>query len=334
MVLRSVFLGFGLLLSGLAAAGPGDSAIPGIRAHLQPKSYFVPVGSPVWMQFSLENTTGEPITLTVPGTEPDIPAPEMGLPLSHVFSGRAGRGVTVTTESSQRWDRPLSYKAPTSAPILMIAPHSTVGTTIDLRDYFPSFRSAGEFRVSWSPYGGEALSKTATISITPLKQVEIHTDDGVMTVELFYADAPNTVANFLELASSHFYDGTTFHRVEPGYFAQGGCPRGDGTGIRPDGKRVAAELNAHAHEKGTLSMALLDDDPESASCQFFICNTRQKEWDGRYTVFGRLVGESSLRALDKIMAAEVDESSRPLETIYMRSLRVVDAPKGAPSGSN
>ena len=79
-------------------------------------------------------------------------------------------------------------------------------------------------------------------------------------------------------------------------------------------------------EKGAVAMALLEDDPESASCQFFICNTRQKEWDGRYTIFGELVGEESFATLDRLMATEVDEQGRPLRPLYMRTVRIVDAP--------
>ncbi len=100
---------------------------------------------------------------------------------------------------------------------------------------------------------------------------------------------------------------------------QGGCPRGDG-------KRTAAEFSDRPHEKGTLSMALLDDDPDSASCQFFICNTRQKDWDGRYTVFGMLVGDDSFETLDKLMAIQTDEHGRPDQSLLIRAIRIVNAP--------
>ena len=108
---------------------------------------------------------------------------------------------------------------------------------------------------------------------------------------------------------------------------QGGDPRGDGTGIRLDGKRIAAEFNDRVHDKGSLSMALTqDDDPDSASCQFFVSNTRQKEWNGRYTVFAHLTGEESYQTLDRIMGTPVDAEGRPKRTIYMRNVRIVDAP--------
>ena len=318
------------LWGGRAIAQDAD-VLSSIKPQIVPRSYIMPVGSPVWVRFSVENDSDEPVSLTVPGTEPDLPLPEVGLPMSHVFSGNNKGAVSVNTYTNQRWDKPVSYRRPTQAPILIIAPRSTIGTTVDLREYFPSLRSAGEYRISWAPYGEKAGSDSVLINVTPLKRAEIRTDDGIMTVEFYYEKAPKTVANFIELAGDRFYDGKTFHRLEPGYFIQGGCPKGDGTGIRLDGKRIPAEFNGQIHEKGTVSMALLGDDPDSASCQFFICNTRQKDWDGRYTVFGKLVGDESYEVLDRLMLTEVDADSRPKRTLYMRSVRIVDAPYDASS---
>ena len=300
--------------------------VPGLRAHLRLSSQHVPINHPVWIHFTIENSSTEPVTLTVPGTEPQIPSPEMGLPLAHVFSGGSSSGVVVTTESGRHWDQAVGYRTPSQAPILLLASRSMVGTTIDLREYFPALRSAGQYRLSWKPYAGAATSETVLLTIAARKQVEMVTDDGTLTVSLFYDDAPQHVANFLDLAKSGFYTGKTFHRIEPGYMLQGGCPRGDGTGIRLDGKRIPAELNDRPHQKGSLSMALLDDDPESASSQFFICNTRQKDWDGRYTVFGELTGEESIQTLDRLMAVPVDDHGRPQRPLYIRTVRVTDAP--------
>ncbi len=308
------------------ALGEGSPALPGIQAHLRPKSYYVPVGAPMWVNLTLENATDKPITLTVPGTEPDIPLPEMGLPLAHVFSGPSASGVSVTTQTNRRWETPAGYRFATSAPILMIAPRSTVGTLLNLTEYFPSLRSPGEYRLQWSPYGGGVQSNIAVVHVTPLKRAEFVTDEGTLTMRLYYEDAPQSVANFIDLVQSGFYTGKAFHRLEQGYFIQGGCPRGDGTGIRPDGKRVPAEFNERPHEKGSVSMALLDDDADSASCQFFICNTRQKEWDAKYTVFGHLVGDDSLATLDRLMVVPADEHGSPTRSLVIRSARLIAAP--------
>ena len=305
--------------------------LPGIEARLRLISKQVPLNHPVLVEFSIENTSDESVTVTVPGTEPEIPSPEMGLPLAHVFSGTGqSSGVTVTTESGRPWSQPVGFRRPSRSPILLIAPHSTVGTTIDLREFYPSLRGAGNFRLSWSPYAGGVISRPVTITIAPRKRVEITTDEGKLTIALFYDEAPNHVANFLGLTRSGFYSGKTFHRLEPGYLIQGGCPRGDGTGIRFDGKRIAAELNPYRHQKGSISMALLENDPDSASCQFFISYTREKDWDGRYTVFGQLIGDESFDTLDRLMAVPVDDQSRPARTLFIRSARAMDAPTQPP----
>jgi cyclophilin family peptidyl-prolyl cis-trans isomerase len=317
-----------LILPGLFGATTVErqAVIPGVVAVVRPVSTHVPIGHPLWVHFSLENTTDKAVTLAVPGVEPEIPPAEMGLPLSHVFSGGQNAGVTVSTESGRRWELPVGYRSSPQAPILLLAPHCIVGARIDLRDFFPSVRGAGTYRVVWKPYAGALSSEPSTITVAPLKQVEMVTDDGTLTFRLFHDDAPETVANFLELAKSGFYTGKTFHRVEPGYMIQGGCPRGDGTGIRADGKRVRAELNSRTHEKGSVSMALLEDDPDSASCQFFICNTRQRDWDGKYAVFAELVGAESMATLDRLMSTPVDEAGRPTRTLTMRAVKITDAP--------
>jgi cyclophilin family peptidyl-prolyl cis-trans isomerase len=317
----------------ISCAGPMQAqqtpTIPGIQAGVRLMSPQTPVGHPIWAQFLIRNTTDDPITLTVPGTEPQIPSPETGLPLSHIFSGNVSSGVTVTTESGQRWDRAVGHRRPGSAPILMLAPRGTVGTTVDLLEYFPSLRGSGRYRLNWAPYGGGAVAETVVIAIAPYKQAEIVTDEGTLRLRFFYEEAPAHVSNFIELSRSGFYTRKLFHRLEPGYFLQGGCPRGDGTGIRPDGVRLLPEFNSRPHQKGSVSMALLDDDPESASCQFFICNTRYKDWDGRYTVFAQLVGDESFETLDRLMATVVDESGRPRRDLHMRTVRIIDVPPDA-----
>lgn len=321
-----ILCGWLITLGAISDPAQGDPDLAGLEAHLSLESHFVRIGEPVWAVLSVENRSSEPITLTVPGARPKLPPAEISLPLAHVFSGASGSGVTVTQGTGRSWEVPVGIAPPEEAPILTIGPGSIVGTRIDLRQYYPQLRRVGVFRISWSPYGGKLTSETRAVEIGALKQAEIVTDFGTMTVEFFYKDAPRTVSNFIELGKDGFYDNLTFHRLEPGYMIQGGCPRGDGTGIRKDGVRIPAEFNDRKHEKGTISMALLEDDPDSASCQFFICNTRQKDWDGRYTIFGRLIGEDSFQTLDKMMAIPVDEYGRPEQTLTIRAVRIVTAP--------
>jgi peptidyl-prolyl cis-trans isomerase B (cyclophilin B) len=325
MVMRRMSLLFAAAIALPAAAQP-LTMLPGVRAEVRPISTQVPTGRPVWVRFSIHNMNDEAVTLQVPGRELTIPSPEVGLPISHILGGNSPAAVTVSAESGRYWDEPLGHRKSAEAPLLLLAPHSTVGATLNMKDYFPALRGAGQYRITWQPYGGMIEAQSAVVTIAPLKYVEIITDTGSMTIRFFYADAPNHVANFLDLVESGFYMGKRFHRIEPGYLLQGGCPRGDGTGIRPDGKRVAAEFHDTPFRKGSVAMALLDDDPDSASCQFFICYTRQKEWDGRYTIFGELIGEQSFETLDQLMATPVDEEGRPTQPLVMRNVRSMPAP--------
>lgn len=315
-----------LLLSAPAwSATASDEARP-YQVDLRPLSYSVPQGQPVWVLFSIENDSDKSLTLTVPETKIRVPEPEISLPLTHIFSGGDSAGVVVRTQSGREWDRPVGFRAGPDAPILLLAPHGSVGRAVDLRAYFPALRSLGRHRVTWQPYGKTGPVAMTMITIAARKRVEIVTQSGPLTLELLYDDAPQTVDNFLDLVEQGFYEGLTFHRIAPGYMIQGGCPNGDGTGGRPDGKRIPAEFNQQVHDRGTVSMARLGDQPNSASSQFFICATRMPEWDGQYTVFARLIGDKSFATLDKLMATPVDEQGCPRHALYMRTVRAYDAP--------
>ena len=113
----------------------------------------------------------------------------------------------------------------------------------------------------------------------------IETEKGDLVCELFAADAPVTVNNFVFLAEEGFYDNTTFHRVIAGFMAQGGDPTATGTG--GPGYKFADEFSAHKHGTGTLSMA--NSGPGTNGCQFFITYEPQPHLDGKHSVFGQLV---------------------------------------------
>jgi peptidyl-prolyl cis-trans isomerase B (cyclophilin B) len=118
---------------------------------------------------------------------------------------------------------------------------------------------------------------------------EIHTDKGVMKVMFFEEDAPGTVANFVKLAKSGYYDGLLFHRVIPNFVAQTGDPTGRGNG--GPGYTIPDELDGgnQFHDRGVLSMAK-PQLPNSGGSQFFICHNRAntKHLDGVHTVFGKV----------------------------------------------
>ncbi|MBQ8720196.1 MAG: peptidylprolyl isomerase [Clostridia bacterium] len=116
---------------------------------------------------------------------------------------------------------------------------------------------------------------------------------GEIVVELYPSVAPETVDNFVTLATSGFYDGLTFHRAQEGFMIQGGDPEADGTGSSPN--KIKGEFlangfnNTLSHTRGVISMARRGDSYDSASCQFFICNADATFLDGQYAAFGEVV---------------------------------------------
>lgn len=148
----------------------------------------------------------------------------------------------------------------------------------------------------------------------------IETKFGDIELKFFPEVAPNHVNNFIELAKKGFYDGTTFHRVIPGFMIQGGDPNSKdhnkarhGTG--GPGYTVKAEFNDKPHKRGTLSMAR-SSDPDSAGSQFFICVADASFLDRQYTVFGEVV--SGMDAVDKIVSQPRDPRDNPNERIEMK----------------
>ncbi|MBF0236533.1 MAG: peptidylprolyl isomerase [SAR324 cluster bacterium] len=118
-----------------------------------------------------------------------------------------------------------------------------------------------------------------------LPEVELDTTRGVIHLELYEDDAPNTVANFISLIEQGYYDGLNFHRVIPGFMIQGGCPTGTGTG--GPGYRFADEISSKKHDSpGILSMA--NAGPGTNGSQFFITHVSTPHLDGKHTVFGKV----------------------------------------------
>lgn len=126
----------------------------------------------------------------------------------------------------------------------------------------------------------------------------IVTDKGTIKFELYENEAPITTKNFIELAQKGFYDGLTFHRVEPQFVIQGGDPKGDGTGGSE--KTIPLEINPNlTHKKGAVGMAR-SQERDSASSQFYICLEDAKFLDGNYAVFGQVIeGQDVVEKIQK-----------------------------------
>ncbi len=138
-----------------------------------------------------------------------------------------------------------------------------------------------------------------------MRKAEIHTTKGVMKVEFYDNDAPNTVDNFLKLAKEGFYDGLSFHRVIPNFVIQGGCP--DGTGAGGPGYKIKCELDGENqyHDRGVLSMAHAGRD--TGGSQFFICHNRDntQHLDRNHTCFGKVY--EGLDVIDDIRSGDIIE---------------------------
>lgn len=142
-------------------------------------------------------------------------------------------------------------------------------------------------------------------------KAKIATSKGDIIVRFFGEAAPQAVTNFATLAKSGFYDNLTFHRVIAGFVAQGGCPKGDGTG--GPGYAIACEVanNPHKHNRGALSMAHAGRD--TGGSQFFLCFVDLPHLDGEHTVFGSIEEQDkdsfavldSLKQGDSIVSVEI-----------------------------
>lgn len=132
---------------------------------------------------------------------------------------------------------------------------------------------------------GNFFMTTDSAAADPENTLLMDLKDGQVVIEMRPDLAPKHVARIKELVREGFYDGLTFHRVIPGFMAQGGDPRGNGTG--GSGTNIPAEFSDEPHERGTLSMAR-SRNPDSADSQFFIVFAKAPHLDGQYTVWGQV----------------------------------------------
>ena len=155
----------------------------------------------------------------------------------------------------------------------------------------------------------------------------IETSKGEIEIEFLPDKAPDHVKNFLKLAGEGFYDGTTFHRVIPGFMIQGGCPNtkdpggaSGPAGTGGPGYNIDAEFSDTTHARGVVSMAR-SQDPNSAGSQFFIWVSDSTFLDGQYSAFGRVV--RGMEVADAIVSSPRDPRDNPNERVEMK-VRVVE----------
>ncbi|MFQ5805207.1 MAG: peptidylprolyl isomerase [Phycisphaerae bacterium] len=305
------------------AADPVQS----LRAEVTVDRTLFNPSQPMPVRFTLFNPTREPIELPVTRTADDRDA--ITLPRALIIGSSEHPALLIAYEN----EKPVAVRPnpPRDAgngvtDVLRLAPRASVGAEIDLSTVHRQLRYSGRYRVEWQPLGGKVAPVTLTFRVEPRKDADLITDYGKITFSLMYDKAPRNLENFLELARQRFYEGKTIHRVVPGFIIQGGSPDGSGTGIRPDGKFVAAEFHNTPFELGTLAMARKPNDPDSASCQFFISLGRLEELDGKYTIVGQARGEESFRTLQKIEQLPTNRDGRPTRPLIIRFFTLVDAP--------
>jgi len=169
------------------------------------------------------------------------------------------------------------------------------------------------------------VPKTITATKKEIKKMTgtkaiIETKFGNITLKFFPDVAPGHVKNFIDLAKKGLYNGTTFHRVIPGFMIQGGDPNSKDAnkskhGQGGPGYTIKAEFNDKPHKRGTLSMARAGH-PDSAGSQFFICVKDSSFLDKQYTVFGEV--ESGIEVVDKIVSQPRDGNDNPNNRIEMK----------------
>jgi len=163
---------------------------------------------------------------------------------------------------------------------------------------------------------------TVSDETNPVATILMENGDFII-IELFPDIAPTTVNNFIYLANGGFYDGLIFHRIDPRFMIQGGCPQG--TGMGSPGYFIHGEFAANgfennlSHTRGVISMARRSSPLNSAGSQFFICVVNSPSLDRQYAGFGRVV--YGMEAVDRI-ANQQRQGERPIEEQIIRQLRV------------
>lgn len=175
---------------------------------------------------------------------------------------------------------------------------------------------------------GEAITENLKIKNDYYTNIDaiVKTNFGQIRLEFFAGSAPKTVENFIKLAKAGFYDGTKFHRVIKGFMIQGGDPNSKDDDWSDDGKGGPGyvfenEINKHKFVRGILGMA--NSGPNTNGSQFFIVTATSTPWlDGKYTVFGRVIG--GMTAVEKIENLPTNQKNHPLKDAIIESIKIIE----------
>ena len=215
---------------------------------------------------------------------------------------------SFTAEAFQLGKRALGPRR--SRDPLRLHPEQTISTTVDLAPLIAELElDPAPFEITWAGIKDipakavlwlEAAEKGIEFMELPTAQladyeVALQTNRGLIWIKLWPDVAPDHVRNYLDLAYTGFYDGTSFHRVVPGFMIQGGRAKEGEQAPR----KVKAEFNTKRHVRGVLSMARLDGQNDSADSEFFLMHAENAQLDGNYTAFGETV--QGLEVIDAIV---------------------------------
>ncbi|HEY9870079.1 MAG TPA: peptidylprolyl isomerase [Candidatus Obscuribacterales bacterium] len=224
--------------------------------------------------------------------------------------------VTTLVALSALWLCPARQAAAEKVDPELIPPDVTVPLITPPHSIPPPAAPAPGQAVAVPPQQGTTQAAPDAMKKDPLAVMD--TSKGTVTIRLFRKLAPVTVAHFIELVNKGFYNGLTFHRVEPGFVVQGGCPNGNGSGLyidpttnKPKFLNLETNPNLRHNAPGVVAMARFGRNPNSASCQFYITLQAQPQLDNKYSVFGGVVnGMQTVRQLavgDKIVSIKIQE---------------------------
>ena len=146
-------------------------------------------------------------------------------------------------------------------------------------------------------------------------------DGGDIVIELFDKEAPGTVQNFIDLINKGFYNGLRFHRVIPGFVAQGGCPNGNGTG--GPGYTIKDEFHKDLRHDGPGVLSMANAGPNTGGSQFFITLDKTTWLDGHHAVFGKVV--KGMDVVEAIGHVQTDFMDKPIEDVVINKIEIKDA---------
>jgi peptidyl-prolyl cis-trans isomerase B (cyclophilin B) len=261
--------GLALVLTLVAETAPVRLAIESTEKVLRP-------GQKMALRFTIENGGDQ---------EAKLDEPESWLEGLEVLDAD-GKVVRPTGKTKGITKRSVS-----------VEPGAYFGRVVDIASVFPAVPEdrEGWYRIRWS--FGDAVSNEIRVYVMKDWIAKIETNHGDLEIEFYPHLAPKHVENFLKLARSGFYEGSTFHRIIAGFMMQGGMPKDPANEIKTP---LTAEFSPTKHVFGTVSMAR-QSNPNSATSQFFICFGGAPTLDGNYTVFGQLVsGEDVVKSIERV----------------------------------